>query len=151
MASPKESVSVITKLGFRPLNTHTLLYYYIPFQGALSYTALSVNVMNPSLVLRVFPRKDITNILLMNTLLGSGLYLYDKSHLKVLSQKERVLYSAFGAVTFSLGSVLIWAILRSVIPQNVPLCTLCGLGTSVALIKIGTNYIGHIESITKKT
>ncbi|KAL3276129.1 hypothetical protein HHI36_020848 [Cryptolaemus montrouzieri] len=151
MATVKPSASVGSKLGLKPLNTHTLLYYYVPFQGVLSYTALSINVMNPSLVLRVFPRKDITNILLMNTLLGSGLYLYERPHLKSLGQKERILYSAFGAVTFSLGSVLIWAILRSVIPQNVPLCTVCGLGTSLALMKIARNYTEHVDTLTKKT
>ncbi|XP_044764343.1 uncharacterized protein LOC123320915 [Coccinella septempunctata] len=151
MSSPKATKSVVSKLGLKPLNTQTLLYYYVPFQGVLSYTALSINVMNPSLVLRVFPRKDITNILLMNTLLGSGLYLYDRSHLRTLSQKERILYSAFGAVTFSLGSVLIWAILRSVIPKNIPLCTICGLGTSLAMIKIGSGYAKHLDTLVKET
>ncbi|XP_045463057.1 uncharacterized protein LOC123672805 [Harmonia axyridis] len=151
MASPKATKSVATKIGLKPLNTHTLLYYYVPFQGVLSYTALSINVMNPSLVLRVFPRKDITNILLLNTLLGSGLFLYNRSHLRALNQKDRIVYSAFGAVTFSLGSVLIWAILRSVIPKNVALCTFCGLGTSLALIKIGSGYAKHLDSLIKET
>lgn len=59
-------------------------------------------------------------------------------------------FSSFGAVTFSLGSVLIWAILRSVVPQNVALCTACGIGSGVALIKIGRDYVEHADSLVKK-
>lgn len=59
-------------------------------------------------------------------------------------------FSAFGAVTFSLGSVLIWAILRSVVPENVPLCTLCGIGSGLAAIKIGKAYVEHVDSLVKQ-
>lgn len=40
------------KFGLKPLNLNNVLYYYAPIQGVISYTALSVNVMNPSLVVR---------------------------------------------------------------------------------------------------
>lgn len=53
MSASEARVSLIGKLGLKPLNTHNILYYYAPIQGALSYTALSINVMNPSLVLRL--------------------------------------------------------------------------------------------------
>lgn len=135
----------------KPFNTHNLLYYYVPVQGVLSYTALSINVMNPCLVLRIFPRKDATNILLMNSLLGTGLYLYGRPHIKDLPQRQRLIYSTFGSVTFSLGSVLIWAILRSLIPENIPLCTLAAIGTSATLLKIGSSYSGYVDSLASKT
>ncbi|GLV32277.1 uncharacterized protein CBL_11766 [Carabus blaptoides fortunei] len=117
----------------------------------ISYTALAVNVMNPSLVVRVCPKRDVTNILLFNTLLGTSLYLYCKPHLKNLSKKEKVLYSTFGAATFSLGSVLIWAIIRNIVPQNVALCTACGVGSGLALMKIGSSYVEHVDSLEKST
>lgn len=44
--------SICGKLGLKPITTNSVLYYYAPLQGVLSYTALSVNVMNPSLILR---------------------------------------------------------------------------------------------------
>ncbi|KRT83767.1 hypothetical protein AMK59_4850 [Oryctes borbonicus] len=141
--------SICGKLGLKPINTHNVLFYYAPIQGALSYTALSINVMNPSLVLRLFPKRDITNILLINTLLGSGLFLYNRPHLKSATKQQRILYSAFGAVSFSMGSVLIWAILRSLVPQNVPLCTICGVGTGLAMIKLGCSYVDHLDSLAK--
>ncbi|XP_018323392.1 uncharacterized protein LOC108735753 [Agrilus planipennis] len=138
-----------SKLTLKPLNSQNILFYYAPLQGALSYTALSVNVMNPSLVLRLFPKRDITNILLFNSLVGSGLYLYNRPHLQVATKQKRILYSAFGAVMFSLGSVLTWAIVRSVIPENLILCTAAGIGSSLALLKLGHYYIGHIDSLVK--
>ncbi|XP_066254678.1 uncharacterized protein [Euwallacea similis] len=150
MSAPESKVSLCSRLGLKPLTSKSLLFYYAPAQGVLSYTALSVNVMNPSLVLRIFPKRDITNVLLFNTLVGSGLYLYNRPHLAALPQKEKLLYSAFGAVTFSLGSVLIWAIIRSVVPQNVALCTVCGIGSGLALIKIAKSYSNSVDSLVAK-
>ncbi|CAH1178982.1 unnamed protein product [Phaedon cochleariae] len=151
MASAAEArASLCGKLGLKPLTGQNILFYYAPVQGVLSYTALSVNVMNPTLVLRIFPKRDITNVLLFNTLVGSGLYLYNRPHLSSLSTKERLLYSSFGAVTFSLGSVLIWAIVRSLVPQNVVLCSVCGVGSGLAMIKIARSYTEHVDSLTSK-
>nr|CAH7721210.1 unnamed protein product [Callosobruchus chinensis] len=151
MASAAEArVSITGKLGLKPINAHNLMFYYAPIQGVVSYTALSINVMNPSLVLRIFPKRDITNILLFNTLVGSGLYLYSRPHLSALSTKEKLLYSSFGAVTFSLGSVLIWAIVRSLVPQNVALCSVCGIGSGLAMIKIARSYTDHVDSLVPK-
>ncbi|XP_065160512.1 uncharacterized protein [Atheta coriaria] len=153
MASAADArVSLCGKLGLKPINVNNIMFYYAPIQGVISYTALSVNVMNPSLILRLFPRRDITNVLLAHAFVGSSLYLYNRPHLMNLSKQERILYSVFGSVTFSLGSVLIWAILRSVVPQNVALCTVCGVGSGLALLKIGRNYVEHIDSlaVTKK-
>ncbi|KAL1517622.1 hypothetical protein ABEB36_001361 [Hypothenemus hampei] len=150
MSDPECKVSLCSKLGLKPLTSENLLFYYAPAQGVLSYTALSINVMNPSLVLRIFPKRDITNILLFNTLVGTGLYLYNRPHLAILPPKEKLVYSAFGAVTFSLGSVLIWAIIRSVVPQNVCLCTVCGIGSGLALIKIGKSYSNTVDSSVEK-
>ncbi|RZC40891.1 uncharacterized protein BDFB_001001, partial [Asbolus verrucosus] len=140
-------IPICGRLGLKPLSCQNILFYYAPIQGVVSYTSLSINVMNPSLILRLFPRRDITNILLVNTLVGSGLYLYNRPHLSTLAKKERILFSAFGAATFSLGSVLIWAILRSVVPENIPLCTLCGIGSGLAMIKMGRAYTEHVDSL----
>lgn len=62
MSSPKSCPSICGKLGLKPLTSQNLLFYYAPAQGVLSYTALSVNVMNPSLVLRY----HLTYILIIN-------------------------------------------------------------------------------------
>lgn len=150
MANTSDStVSSCCKMGLKPLTTENILFYYLPIQGVVSYSALAVNVMNPSLVIKVFPKRDVTNILLCNTLLGTSLYLYNSPHLKSLPKKDKVVYGAFGAVTFSLGSVLIWAIIRNVVPQNIFLCTAAGVGSGLALMKIARSYVRHVDALAK--
>lgn len=40
------------KMCLKPLTKENILHFYAPAQGVISYTALSVNVMNPSLIVR---------------------------------------------------------------------------------------------------
>lgn len=44
--------SLCGTFGCKPLTRENMLYFYAPLQGVISYTALSVNVMNPALVVR---------------------------------------------------------------------------------------------------
>ncbi|PSN30399.1 hypothetical protein C0J52_24570 [Blattella germanica] len=142
----KSLVSIMKDYGYKPLTKHNILYYYSPLVGAGSYTLLSVNVMNPSLVIRFFPKRDITNVLLFNTLVGTGLYIYNRPHLNAAPTNLRIVYSTFGAVIFSFGSVLLWAVLRSVIPENVALGTIAGISSGIMLIRVGQNYLQYVDS-----
>lgn len=51
-SAPTTKTSICDKLGLKALNRHNILYHYAPAHGVVSYTALSVNVMNPSLIYR---------------------------------------------------------------------------------------------------
>ena len=44
--------SLVKNLGLKPLTKENILYYYFPLQSMVSYAALSVNVMNPSIAIR---------------------------------------------------------------------------------------------------
>lgn len=44
--------SMCKALCLKPLTKENILFYYAPMQGVASYTALAVNVMNPSLIVR---------------------------------------------------------------------------------------------------
>ena len=142
--------TVLQKLGLKPITRCSLLKFYVPAFGVASYTALSVNVMNPSLVIRVFPKKDITNFLLGSALLGTGSYIYSREHMKSASTGVRVAYSAAGAVLLSFGSVLVWAVLRSIVPPNPTLCTLAGIGSGLAFIKVGSSYLSFVDGQVQK-
>ncbi|EZA59145.1 hypothetical protein X777_15786 [Ooceraea biroi] len=146
--------SILKKLGLQPVTRCSLAKFYAPAFGAASYTAMSVNVMNPSLVVKVFPRRDITNLLLVGALTGTGMYLYTREHMKthrLFLICLNLLFSAAGAVLLSFGSVLVWAVLRSIVPPNPVLCTIAGVGTGVAFLKIGTSYIEFVDGqIAKK-
>ncbi|EFN62664.1 hypothetical protein EAG_16408 [Camponotus floridanus] len=155
MAGPGNSdagcCSVLKKFGLQPVTRCSLAKFYAPAFGAVSYTAMSINVMNPSLVIKVFPKRDITNVLLIGTLVGTGSYIYTREHLKSAPQTVRILYSATGALLLSLGSVLMWAVIRSVVPPSPACCTIAGIGTGVALLKIGSNYLEFVDKqVVKK-
>lgn len=42
----------VSKVRIPPFNKDNVLYYYLPMQGLVSYTTLSVSVMNPHLMVR---------------------------------------------------------------------------------------------------
>ncbi|KAK2586692.1 hypothetical protein KPH14_011734 [Odynerus spinipes] len=143
--------NVLKKLGLRPVTKCSLVKYYMPVFGVASYTALSVNVMNPSLVIRIFPKKDITNYLLFSALAGTGSYIYSREHMEKAPVSTRLLYSGTGALLLSFGSVLMWAVLRSIVPPNPTLCTLAGIGSGLLIIKFGSSYLDFVDNqIAKK-
>lgn len=142
--------TILQKLGLKPITKCSLVKFYAPAFGVASYTALSVNVMNPSLVIRVFPKKDITNFLLGSALLGTGSYIYTRDHLKSAPKSVKILYSTAGAVLLSFGSVLVWAVLRSVVPPNPTLCTLVGIGSGLAFIQVGSSYLTFVDGQIQK-
>jgi uncharacterized membrane protein len=55
-------------------------------------------------------------------------------------------FSVFGSVIFTFGSVLLWAVFRSALPQNVALCSLIGLSSGITLIGVGQNYLNFVDS-----
>lgn len=52
MSSTDEKSSLCKTLGLKPFTKNNILYYYAPIQSLVSYAALSINVMNPSLAIR---------------------------------------------------------------------------------------------------
>lgn len=143
--------SVLSKLGLKPITKCNLVRFYVPAIGACSYTALSINVMNPRLVIRSFPKTDITNYLLGTAVIGTGAYFYTREHMKAAPQTLRIVYSATGSMLLSFGSILVWAVLRSIVPPNPTVCTLVGIGSGLAFIKLTSSYLDFVdEQITKK-
>ncbi|XP_076163275.1 uncharacterized protein LOC143144586 [Ptiloglossa arizonensis] len=142
--------SILQKLGLKPITKCNLAKFYVPAFGVASYTVLSVNVMNPKLVIRVFPKKDITNVLLISALLGTGTYICTREHMKKAPNSLRVTYSATGAVLMCFGSVLSWAVLRFLIPPNPILCTIAGIGSGVAFVMVGSSYLNFVDGLLPK-
>lgn len=51
----------------------------------------------------------------------------------------------------SFGSVLVWAVLRSIVPPNPTLCTIAGIGSGLALLKVGSSYLDFVDGqVVKK-
>lgn len=53
--------------------------------------------------------------------------------------------SLLGSGLFGLGSVLLWAIIRSAIPRNNAASTVIALGSGYAVARIGYEYVQHLD------
>lgn len=99
----------------------------------------------------LLPKKDLTNVLLLGTLFGSTFYLYGLPVHREIPNNKRGLYSLLGSSLFGLGSVLGWAVLRSVVPkEKAALATVVGLATGGVVIKLSTDYFNDVQKIAKK-
>ncbi|KAK7864605.1 hypothetical protein R5R35_003195 [Gryllus longicercus] len=143
--STKSLVAKLKEEFIKPVTKDNILYHYLPLHGVICYSAMSVNVMNPSLFSECCPKKDITNFLLFGSVGGVALYAYKRPHLQNLELLPRTTYSAFGAVMFTFGSVLIWAVMRSVVPENAFVGSAIGLLSAAGLVKCGSSYCNAID------
>lgn len=55
--------------------------------------------------------------------------------------------SALGSALFSLGSVLVWAIIRSSIPHNAALGTVVGLASGYGIARLSYEYLKHVDAV----
>lgn len=58
-----------------------------------------------------------------------------------------VTFSVIGSTLFCLGSVLVWAIIRSSIPNNAALGTAVGLASGYGIARLSYAYLKHVDSI----
>ncbi|XP_008557660.1 uncharacterized protein LOC103578365 [Microplitis demolitor] len=142
--------SALTKLGLQPVTKCSLAKFYVPAFGVTAYTGLCLNVMNPNLITRIFPKTDVTNFFLGTSLVGAGSYIYTREHMKAAAKSARIIYSVAGAVLLNFGSVLLWAVVRSIVPPNPAACTIAGIGAGVAVIKAGHSYLEFVDSQVAK-
>jgi len=139
----KSLVDAIVNYRPPPVNQESALNFYTPAFGTLNYTLLSVNVMNPGLLQRFVPKPDLTNLFLLNSCVGSALFIAGRPHLGKAPLKIRIVYSVYGSVLFNMGSVLSWAIVRSLLPNNSGLAMVAGLVSGFAMTGCGIAYLSY--------
>jgi hypothetical protein len=66
--------------------------------------------------------------------------------MKVIFCLMYLFFSAFGSLLFTFGSVLLWAVLRSVLPHNTAVCSLAGVSSGIVLIQVGQSYLEFVDS-----
>ncbi|XP_064078211.1 uncharacterized protein LOC135195719 [Macrobrachium nipponense] len=149
---------LLVKAGLQPVSKSSLLFYYMPMKGVISYTMLASQMLTPELyqdvtIFRFFgiPQYiSLTNACLVNSLTGTALYLYSRPHLAKAAPKERILFCAFGSTIFNLGSMLAWALGSTVAPGSPALRFLMGVGGAVGRGTVcGKRYIAHVDSQVK--
>lgn len=151
MVDKKGGCSICEKLGLKPFTKENIYYYYIPIQGLASYGALSVNLMNPSLLSKVLPaKKDLTNALLLSSIVGGAFYVYGRPALAMVPNGKRGLYALLGGSLWAMGSVLMWAVSKSMLlKNNAAMATIAGLATGAAIVKVSTDYFADIDKLAK--
>lgn len=130
----------------KPLNKENILSFYLPVNSLVSYTALSINIMNPALRTQFFGSSDLTNFLLWHSVIGSGAYIYTRKHLRKVPNQKKLAYAATGGILFSFGSVLMWAFLKNVLPKNCGVATVCGLTSGYIIVKLTSDYLGDVDA-----
>ncbi|XP_013113269.1 uncharacterized protein LOC106091326 [Stomoxys calcitrans] len=151
MADKNKACTLCDKIGLKPFTKENVFYYYIPLHGLASYGGLSVNVMNPSLVSKVLsPKKDLTNVLLLSSVVGAAFYIYGRPSLASVPNGKRGLYAMLGGSLWAMGSVLGWAIMKSALPRdNAAVATIAGLATGAVIVKVSMDYFEHTDKLVK--
>ncbi|XP_025416064.1 uncharacterized protein LOC112687536 [Sipha flava] len=151
MTSSDKKSLVDTIVGYRPppVTKESAINFYAPAFGTLNYTFLSLNVMNPRLLQRIVPKPDLTNTFLFSSCLGSALFIAGRPHLSEAPIKLRIIFSVYGSVLFNTGSVLTWAIVRSLLPNNSSLATVAGLISGCLLTGCGIVYLNYNDKAIK--
>lgn len=137
----------------KKFTTENVLYWYIPAVGSISYITFSAHIFNPSLLQSFFPHcsQVAANCLLLNSHLGTGLYLFKKRHIAAAEMYHRVTYCVYGTLLFNFGSVLLCAITKAILPESPIAKTVFGLSTSICLLLIGKEYCEFVDSNCKET
>ena len=52
---------------------------------------------------------------------------------------------------FNFGSVLVWAVMRSIYPENHLISAVLGIATSITLIKTGKSYLSLVDGEESNT
>lgn len=88
----------------------------------------------------------VANCLLFNSHVGTGLYAYFRPHMRKAQPYHRVMYSAYQAVLFNFGSVLLWAVTKSLLPQSHLVRSIFAVSTSACLLTIGKEYLDFLDA-----
>lgn len=144
--------TLCSKIGLKPFTKENIFNYYIPLHGAVSYGALAVNVMNPNLVANLIgSKKDLTNLLLISSACGGAVYMYGRPHLGKIAAGRKTMYAVVGAGLWTMGSVLGWAVLKSMLNKsNNGVATLIGLATGAAIVKVTVDYFNEVDNTSFK-
>jgi len=148
---PVSPCTILSKLGLTPSGNGKVSKAIITC-GGISYVALAVNMFNPRLIDKLPLNRDLTNTILACTVAGGTCYLYQKPHLASLkNSQQRIFLSAYGATMVSLGSLLLWAMGKALLPESNSLRLAVAVGSSIALLRTGSSYVAVIEGASKNS
>jgi len=144
----------LVEAGLQPINKDSLLFHYTPMKGAMCYTIIGTQMLNPELWENfnngIVPRYiSLTNACLLNSVTGMSLWLYSRPHMAALNHRDRGIYCVYFAGMFNLGSMLLWALFRTVAPESPALRTIIGGASAVGMVHMGKKHLEYLDSQIK--
>ncbi|XP_019620028.1 PREDICTED: uncharacterized protein LOC109466711 [Branchiostoma belcheri] len=126
-------------------------FQHVPVVGALSYSAFSTNILAYKAFDELFTSRHlvVANCLLLNSHLGIGLYLFNTRTIRAVNTRWRVTWSVYGSAMFNFGSILLWATVKEIIPENAVLRVGFGVLSSVFFLMVGKKYLDHVDANLK--
>lgn len=100
---------------------------------------------NSLFTFRLIPKRDITNALLLMSFTGVSLWLWRRPHIAGTLPSRRFPWVFLGSSMYVLGSVLMWAIIRSAIGRHPVICITLGLTSSTALTYSAVDYFKYLD------
>ncbi|GAB6028523.1 hypothetical protein CHUAL_002672 [Chamberlinius hualienensis] len=144
---------IVKFLKPRPITSSSLMSWYAPAVGSVSYTLFSIHIFNPRIIRSLFPssRYIVANSLLITSHVGCVLYLVNSKHLlSSTTVQSRYMYGIYGSLLFNFGSVLIWAVTKAILPEDNIIRSILGLSSTLCLVLIGREYIHHVDRLCEK-
>lgn len=93
----------------------------------------------------MFPRRDVTDVLFLGAGGGAGLWLWARPHMAAATPARRFSWAFLGGVLWPLGSIFLWAILRSSVGHRPVIGTVLGVATGATLTNIAVDYFRYVE------
>jgi hypothetical protein len=124
-----------------------ILHQVIPVTGVLSYEAFAVFFFNDSVITLIFTpttSQTLISCLNYNSNLAAAIYLYYRPHIQALPATKRVIYSAFGSISFNFSSFFFWIMTRDLVKDDWRR-SIFALMTASTLVLIAGSYVHHID------
>ena len=111
------------------------------------YHVICLNCVGLCIVFSIFaPHEElVSKVLLLNSLVGLGVYLYSRHHMQLASPSWQIIYSVGGAVMFNLGNVMFCVVTRVLLPRFDALRTVFGVASGAVFLAIVGRYLQFVD------
>jgi len=93
----------------------------------------------------------VSNVLLLNSHIGLGVYLYSRRHMQLAAHPWRIIYCVCGTVLFNFGSIMFCAVTKMLLPRIDALCTVFGIASGALFLTIAGRYLQFVDDNASTT
>merc|ERR1712087_1062339 len=127
-----------------------IAFKYVPLASSASLTAFASTVMDPSVFAHFGDwSAAIRNSLWISSCAGVGVWIYDRPHLKQLSQKKRAFFALGLSSIFVQGSLLLCALANKMVGGNAMTHSaprmILGASLAGGCIHLGKSYMDIVD------